>query len=356
LINYGMALSQPQAGLPSDPDATVKTRALYRNLQRLAGRGIMFGHQDSLAYGIGWKGASFDSDVYRTCGKFPAVFGWDLGHIGEANNIDGVPFERIRGWICQVYQRGGVNTISWHARVPGTKQSAWTREKVVPRILPGGELHEAFKARLDLVAGFISDLKGYDGQLIPIIFRPFHEHNGSWFWWGAEYCTPDQYKQLWRFTVEYLRKDKQVHNILTCYSPDCFASAAEYLERYPGDDLVDILGFDDYQTVKLGAAQEATRRHIETVVEIARSKGKLAAWTETGLERVTQADWWTKVLLASLKTSDWTRQICWVLVWRNGRPDHFFAPYPGHASAEDFMAFEKDELTLFLEDIGGLYE
>lgn len=353
-ITVGTTLGQANVG-PCDPQATPKTKALYRNLKALSGKAVMFGHQDTLAYGIGWKGQGFDSDVYRTSGKFPAVFGWDLGHIGQPNNIDGVPFERIRAWIKEVYSKGGLNTISWHARVPGTMMSAWTRQKVVPRILPDGDLHDAFCADLDLVAAFMLSLKAPDGEYVPVVFRPFHEHNGSWFWWGADNCTVEQYKQLWRFTIGYLRQ-KGVHNLISCYSTDVFQSTDEYLERYPGDDLVDILGFDDYQTVRSGSAQDRTRWQIETVVELAEAKGKIAAWTETGLERLGQADWWTKVLLANLKASDKTSRIVWILVWRNGRPDHFYAPYPGQSSADDFRKFEQDPLTFFLEDLRGLYD
>ena len=107
----------------TDPLATAETKALYQNLYKVAKEGVLFGHQDTLAYDVGWKSTDkdFDSDVYRVCGKFPAVFGWDIGHIGEPANIDGVPFENMKIWIAKGYEKGGINTISWHARIPGTK-------------------------------------------------------------------------------------------------------------------------------------------------------------------------------------------------------------------------------------------
>lgn len=67
--------------LLSDPKATAETRALYKNLHIISSKGILFGHQESLAYGVGWREHEFDSDVYKVTGKFPAVFGWDLGHL-----------------------------------------------------------------------------------------------------------------------------------------------------------------------------------------------------------------------------------------------------------------------------------
>jgi mannan endo-1,4-beta-mannosidase len=324
----------------------------------LAQQGILFAHQDTLAYGMGWKADAndFDSDVYRICGKFPAVFGWDIGHIGEDANIDGVPFENMKTWIARGYAAGGVNTMSWHARIPGTGQSSWTRERVVYRLLPNGDLHATYLAKLDQVADFLQDLKGPEGRPVPIVFRPFHEHNGSWFWWGSEWCTPDEYKQLWHMTIDYLRQTKGLHNLITCYSPDRFEDEAHYVERYPGDDYVDVVGHDNYSVHRSDEALSDVNRMLGILVSVADEHNKVAAFTETGLERIPDATWWTEVLLDTIKSSPAGRQLAWVLVWRNGRPDHYYAPYPGQTSAEDFRRFEADPFTLFLEDLPPMYE
>ncbi len=362
LLTLGVAfgveyVADPQFKL-TDPVATPQTKALYQNLHKLAQNNILFGHQDTLSYGMGWEGTAetFDSDVYRVCGKFPAVFGWDLGHIGDANNIDGVPFENMKIWMAEGYKRGGVNTISWHARIPGSDKNAWTQEAVVSRILPGGDLHQEYVAKLELIAKFIGDLKGPEGEPIPVIFRPFHEHNGSWFWWGAKWCTPEQYKQIWQFTVDYLRKTKGLHNIITCYSPDRFENRDEYLVRYPGDDYIDILAHDNYGSFSSLDKKVEAQKMIDMLVTIANEHNKVAALSETGLERIPNPNWWTDVLLEIIKTSDKGKQLAWVLVWRNGRPDHYYAPYPGQTSAENFKKFEADPFTLFMGDLPKMYE
>ncbi|MBK6282145.1 MAG: hypothetical protein IPF54_05280 [Draconibacterium sp.] len=90
------------------------------------------------------------------------------------------------------------------------------------------------------------NLKTEDGKYIPILFRPFHEHTGSWFWWGKDLCSVEEYKVLWRFTVSYLQNEKNIHHLIYTYSTDRFKTAGEYLERYPGDDIIDVLGFDLY--------------------------------------------------------------------------------------------------------------
>src|SRR3954468_4860386 len=67
--------------LPSDKNATKETINLYRNLKKLLNKGIMFGHQDDLAYGVGWKYEPGRSDIKDVTGDYPAVYGWELGRI-----------------------------------------------------------------------------------------------------------------------------------------------------------------------------------------------------------------------------------------------------------------------------------
>lgn len=334
---------------PCDSQATESTQQLYQKLVSLQGQGVLFGHQDTLAYGMGWKGAEFESDVHRVCGQFPALFGWDVGHIGEPNNIDGVPFVRMQQWIKLAHARGGINTISWHIRVPGTHENSWTRRPVVKTILPGGEHNADYLVKLDALAEFIGDLRDEQGRLIPVIFRPYHEHMGSWFWWGRDHCTAQEYKALFQFTVDYLRQVKGLHNLLICYSPNSFPSKEYYLERYPGDAYVDILGLDHYFNTQDKGIHKKFQSMATLLAALGRDKGKLIAFSETGLETLPDAHWWTEFLLRNLKASAATRQLSYVMVWRNGRPDHYYAPYPGQASAEDFKTFAADPWTLFME-------
>ena len=84
-----------EIGMPADTLADNQARTLYSFLRQMQGRGTMIGHEDALAYGMGWKGDAFRTDIHDVCGDFPAVFGWDLGHIGDSANIDGVPFDRM---------------------------------------------------------------------------------------------------------------------------------------------------------------------------------------------------------------------------------------------------------------------
>lgn len=344
-----------------DGNATNPTRALYHNLNEIAAKGVMFGHQDDLAYGVEWKDwYKRRSDVNDVCGKFPAVYGWELSKLGKDElNIDSVSFSHMKGWIKQAYKMGGVNTISWHMDNFVNGLSSWdVGDNVVSTMLPGGMNHQAYKDKLDHFAEFVNDLKvGFIFKKpIPIVFRPFHEHTGSWFWWGADFCSAEEYKEIWRFTVEYLRDEKELHNIIWAYSPDIFNSKEHYLERYPGDEWVDLLGLDDYHDVgATGNIDDLTRRLI-MLVELAQEKGKVAALTETGYEAIPDPKWWTDKLLSGITADPIASKIAWALVWRNGRPDHHYAPYPGHLSAPDFIEFCNDPITIFAEDLGNMYK
>ncbi|MET0393563.1 MAG: glycosyl hydrolase, partial [Chitinophagaceae bacterium] len=235
---------------PADAAATAETANLYHNLGKTLAKGILFGHQDDLAYGVGWKYLSGRSDIKDVTGDYPAVYGWELGglELDQPVNLDSVPFDKMQAFIRTGYRRGGVVTISWHLHNPLTGKSAWDpADSTVAAILPGGSKHALFKSWLDKVAAFMKGLKGDNGEFIPVIFRPFHELNGDWFWWGGRHCTPEEFKKLWRFTVSYLRNERQLHHLLYAYNTDRFASREAYLQKYPGDEWVDVVGFDIYQ-------------------------------------------------------------------------------------------------------------
>lgn len=350
-----------------DPEATAETKALYANLKRLAPDYVLFGHQDDLAYGVTWWSEKGRSDVKDVTGAYPAVYGWELGDLEHSaeRNLDSVRFDDMKKWIIEGYKRGGVISLSWHMDNPATGGSAWDRSRAVDVILPGGSKHEMYKQWLDAFADFVDDLKtgsfkwlGF-GTPVPVIFRPFHEHTGSWFWWGKGNLTPEEYKQLWRFTVEYLRDEKGLQNIIYAYSTDVFDSEEQYLEHYPGDEYVDMLGYDDYHALSRDETVVVMTRRLRMLVEMAEARGKIAALTETGSEGIPVPTWWTERFLKAIASDPVSRRIVYALVWRNANetmnPGHHYAPYPGHTSAADFVAFYNSPFVLFEDELPDLY-
>ncbi|MBC7567358.1 MAG: beta-mannosidase [Pedobacter sp.] len=351
-------------GLPIDSLATKETRALYRNLYKLSLNHTAFGHAHATEYGHGWSGDVNRSDVNSVVGSHPAVVGFDLSSMSgrPAEDIEKSK-DRLRGLVTDTYKRGGIITLAWHFSNPVSAGGFNWKDSVsapaVKFIIPGGSAHEKYKAILDNIADWAKSLKGPDGEAIPVIFRPFHEFDGDWFWWGRAHCTPEEFKSLWRFTVSYLKDTAGVHNILYAFSPDNkFNSAEHYLERYPGNEWVDLLGVDNYGDMGRDGKYnlEAAIMKLQIVSALASKNGKLAAFTETGLESLVNANWWNDVLLKVMKTEN--IRMCYVLVWRNDTRSktHYYAPYPGHPNIADFKKFYDDSYTLFEKDLHDIYK
>lgn len=344
--------AQEQTQTPAD--------ALITRLSSLVDEGkIMYGHQDDLMYGHSWKIADdateyVQSDVYDVAGVYPAVYGLDLGGIemGWDANLDNNKFRNMRASIVAHHERGGITTFSWHPRNPLTGGDAWdvTSDQVVASVLPGGEKHELFMGWLSNAADFLASIKTAEGEVVPVIFRPWHEHTGSWFWWGQKLCTTEQYKALWRMTYDYMTQERGLTNLVWSYSPGAgeLSSPEAFEERYPGDDIIDMVGFDCYHSRGREDYMAKMKNALDIVTAFGREHGKIAAVTETGFEGLKDPKWWTEVLYESVKDYP----VSYVLTWRNACDEnmqhHFYAPFPGQESADDFKAFAALEDVVML--------
>lgn len=352
-----------------DSLATTETLNLFSNLRSLSKDKVLFGHQESTAYGVGWThdGVDIESDVEKVCGDFPAVYGWDIGNIGKRTNNDCVPFSVMKKLIIDAFERGGINTISSHMHNAHTGGNYGDVTPSVSHLLPRGSHHENFLEKLDLIADFMEDLTSEDGVPIPIIFRPFHEHNGDWFWWGKGPATEAEFIQLWRFTVDYFRNERKIHSLLYAFAPARSRmtyplTTSEYLYGYPGDEYVDVLGFDNYfdldgiwNKAPLEQQKKSFKESLELIVNLAEEKNKIAALTETGSVNIKTKLWWTNWLLSGIEENETTKKIAYAMVWRNEDKDHFHSPYPGHEGVVDFIEFFNNPNTIFNSDLPNLY-
>jgi hypothetical protein len=331
---------------------------LQQRMAQLQQKGIMAGHQDDTFYGVNWSGIEDPSkpepgrsDVLETCGDYPAVMGFDLGGIemGDAKNLDSVPFTRIHDELIAHHERGGIVTLSWHPRNPLTGGTAWDTSDttVVRSILPGGSQHEKFQQWLERVSDFIGTLTDSKGQAVPIIFRPWHENNGSWFWWGEKICSAEEYRQLWNLVQDTLTA-RGFDNLLWSYSPnlDGHWTTERFMQRYPGDDRVALLGEDAYQW---GTQEDFVRdvtADLDFLSAFAKSHGKLLAMTECGLKNMTDPTWYTHVLQPVIESCP----LCYFHLWRNYR-EEFFGPVPGQPCGDDYKEMVSSIHILMLKDI-----
>ena len=340
------------------PMETPKDELVHRLFTYAEEGKIAYGHQDDLFYGHNWLVTDAEndplerSDVKDVTGKYPVILGCDLGGIelGADKNLDGVPFDLMRRAAQKQVERGGIVTFSWHPRNPLTGGDAWdvSSDQVVKSILKGGEKEREFRTWLSRVADFIESLG------VPVIFRPWHENLGSWFWWGGKLCSAQEYQELYRMTWLYLTKDRGLTNILWCYSPNGDVKPEEYMSRYPGDEFVDILGVDSYEYVGNDTVADASarfkgelRRILTFLTALSYEHQKLMCLSETGLEGLVDPTWWTETVYPVVKDFS----ISYILTWRNAhdKPGHFYAAWKGFEYENDMKAFSELENILFLD-------
>lgn len=357
-----------------DPEATPRTASLFSYLRSQQGQGILFGHQQDTEFGVTFAPENADgvlSDVQAAVGDHPAVVGWDFGHHGYGSAPNSPTpeenFEHTVNLVKAADRLGTIQTFSAHMDnfVTGGPFND-TDGAVVGRIMPGGDHHQQFTDYLDRVARIAHAAVDDNGAPIPMVFRPFHENAGSWFWWGVAHASAAEYIELFRYTVEYLRDVKGVHNFLYSYSPGGgFSGTSDvFLRTYPGDDFVDVLGYDNYDSSN-GSQQwlDGLVADLGMLSRLAEERGKVAALTEFGVTGALKengqnptVDWYTKVL-GALKADPDARRMAWMLTWTNYGTGQFFVPYPAtgdlpeHEMLPDFRAFAADDFTVFRSDL-----
>lgn len=355
-----------------DSLAIDETAILFYNLKNNSKKGIMLGQQTAFTGRYSTDGISYMSDMKLTTGKHPFVIGNDFlfitnkNNTGTSNNWYYQQEVRIINDIKYSYRQGLVNTMSWHFMEPYNKSSFKASDinddilaKAFRSILVGGENHEYYKDRLRKVASVFKSLIDDKGNLIPIIFRPFHEFDGTWFWWSSPaYATPEQFKQNWQFTVHYLRDSLGVHNVLYAFSPDkLFSNESEYLRCYPGDEYVDILGMDNYQDYSKGIQTgiESVSSKLKIISDLAIKKKKVAALTEFGYlsTNATIDNLYTKCFLPAFQAQK--VEISYAMFWTNTSTD-YYVPIPSITSpAKDFLQFINSGTIYLQGDLPNFY-
>ncbi|WP_278021437.1 glycoside hydrolase family 26 protein [Flavobacterium ginsengisoli] len=328
----------------SDPNATAETKALYSNLWRIQEKGTMFGHHDDLLYGRNWMTEQGRSDIKDVCGDYPGVFSVDLAEIMDDRSATStLNNDRIRV-IKEARERGEVITACCHLNNPLTGGDSWdnSNNTVAKEILTDGSATNLkFNSWLDKLADFATNLKDKNGKLIPIVFRPFHEHTQAWSWWGSSATTQVEFISLWKYTIDYLKNKKGVHSFIYAISPqlDSQGTVDNFLFRWPGDNYVDFIGWDSYH----GTNTSAFSTNLRNLATLSQQKLKPCGVTETGVEGIVKNGapydtYWTNEISIPLTG----KKVSMVVMWRNKydpshEGNHFYAPFEGHSSAKQIL-------------------
>ena len=241
----------------SNPNASDSAKRLYSYLCDVYGKHIIAGQQEYCGdhnYNL-WNSpdvfikdneAEFEYILEKT-GKQPAIRGIDfLAYNSSSEWRDHAP-ERAIEWTNKYH---GIATVSWHWNVPceeGSSDVAFYVESANPKFTTfsiskaleeGTWENEVIMKDIELIAGEFQKLKDAD---VPVLFRPLHEAEGAWFWWGAE--GPEPCKQLYRLLYDKLTNEYGLDNIIWIWTSSTSPVSADW---YPGDDVVDIIGCDKY--------------------------------------------------------------------------------------------------------------
>ncbi|MGZ7444673.1 glycosyl hydrolase [Paenibacillus sp. TH7-28] len=246
----------------TDSEATSETQTLMNYLTEVYGKNIISGQQE--IYGGGNNG---DSElefnwIYNLTGKYPAIRGFDLMNYNPLYGWEDGTTERMIDWVNN---RGGIATASWHINVPrdfnayqlgefvdwknATYKPTETNFNTANAVVPGTKENQYVMMTIEDLAEQLQILQDNN---VPVIFRPYHEAEGNgglngegaWFWWAS--AGADVYKQLWDLLYTELTETYGLHNLIWTYNSYVYSTSPAW---YPGDDKVDIVGYDKYNTI-----------------------------------------------------------------------------------------------------------
>ena len=240
---------------PANPHANARAQAVLKYFQNLEGRSdkrLLSGQFSSFG-----ERANLNllTEIYDRTGHWPAILGVDYAGRG------GVFTEDPNRAATEYWTDGGLVTVSAHLYNPArATNSAFggLRDKNVDLntlLEPGTDTHARWLHELDQVAAGLQELQRHG---VVVLWRPFHEMNGNWFWWDGK--DPETFKKLWRQMFDYFTKTKGLDNLLWVYAPNHGTNTAVY---YPGDRYVDLVGLDAY-------TDDVDTNHILGYAEVAR--------------------------------------------------------------------------------------
>jgi mannan endo-1,4-beta-mannosidase len=222
---------------PANPEANAQARAVLKYFQGLSareGKRVLSGQFTDFGNRAGVR---LMSDIHDKTGHWPAILGADYADFGRGS----LTYEAANKAAIEYWKQGGLVTISAHLYNPANPKGGGLRDKGVDLaslLTPGTDTYSRWMQELDLLAAGLQELKAAG---VVVLWRPFHEMNGGWFWWGAK--DPDTFIKVWRRMFDYFSKTKGLDNLLWVYGPNHGSKTAAY---YAGDRYVDIIGLDAY--------------------------------------------------------------------------------------------------------------
>lgn len=291
---------------PVNPNATKESRDLLAFLYSIKGEKILSGQHN-----YGNELLRSTDTVKSITGKIPAIWGSDMLPLQKGDlTMQDVVDEAIRQ-----HEKGSIITLMYHQVKPFDHDSLGFQGSVKGRVsdeewkqivTPGSEYHRMLLQKIDKVAEYLKQLQDKD---IPVLWRPYHEMNGIWFWYGDRKGA-EGFQKLWKIMYERYVNHHQLNNLIWVWNangPRDWADDQAYAYElyYPGNEYVDVLAADIYKN-------DYKQSHHDQLVEL--GKGKPISIGECGVlptpEILEQQPEWTWFM-------DWAR-----FIWTANEPEN----------------------------------
>jgi mannan endo-1,4-beta-mannosidase len=258
---------------PVNPDASAGAKKVLNLLYDIKGKYILSGQQN---YNSDLN--TFSDSAKAITGKYPAVWGSDFILWGDKDLGQQIVDEAIRKW-----RQGYLVTLMWHEGRPidnppydwkNSIQGKLTDAEWTELTTPGTKLNKKWLDQIDVIAGYLKQLRDAG---VPVLWRPYHEMNGVWFWWGNK-KGENGIAKLWKMMYDRYTNYHHLNNLIWVLGANGlrdipFDEAYDYKDYYPGAGYVDVLGADVYHF-------DYEQKDYNELLKLA--NGKPIALTETG--------------------------------------------------------------------------
>lgn len=263
-----------------NPNVSKETSNLLDFLYEIEGKNTLTGHHNGSRTPIKYTEA-----VREMTGFDAAVWGSDFSFGYKSQEEAAKVRQGMIDTAKIMYKKGHIITLMWHVCYPTggdtcKKNSIWRWADVVSAeewsdlTTPGTELNDLWRVQVDRVAGYLKQLQDAN---IPVLWRPFHEMNGVWFWW-CRHPGEDGFIKLWKMMYHYLTDDHKLNNLIWVWNANAPRDikddeAYPYVDYFPGVDYVDVLAADVYHN-------DYRQSHHDQLLEL--GKGKPISLGEVG--------------------------------------------------------------------------
>jgi len=236
---------------PVNPHATPEARALLAYLYSISGKGTITGQHNYPNVGARWTDMAYD-----LTGKYPGLFGQDFGFSAGEDKDSVLSRPAMIEEVERQYRNGAVIALTWHAVKPTEDEPVTFKDSVQGHLTdyewrelltPGSPLYNRWCAQVDVIAGYLRQLRD---DHVPVLFRPYHEMGGSWFWWGGR-PGKDGSAALYRQIYDRFVNVHHLDNLVWVWNGNDPGSKGEaFAEYYPGPNYADVVSIDVYGEFK----------------------------------------------------------------------------------------------------------